>query len=287
MFRSQSLDNAIARQLSLTGGRLARAGLVTAMESAATVDLTGAAVLPELLATVNPASQPPAVRAMLTELGAWLTDGAARKKGAPGDAQYRHAGTVAAMDHLEPQLAQTLFGTVLRDLTLPNGGLDLVDGVPYGYSLLPMVFADTPNSRGAHLGSAYDSGYESYVVKALRLTRGAPVAAPFGPALSSRLCGGGLAACGAAVDKALQQTAIDLAAANGGITDPTRWTVRQPRRCRSVPARRRPDDAPVRRHRLPRPRPDRPAEPRLAEPPDLPAGGRVLGIALPGLSGFA
>jgi hypothetical protein len=161
---------------------------------------------------------------VLTELGAWLTDGAARKKGAPGDAQYRHAGAVAAMDHLEPQLAQALFGTVLRDLTLPNGGLDLVDGVPYGYSLLPMVFADTPNSRGAHLGSAYASGYESYVVKALRLMRGAPVAAPFGPALSSRLCGGGLAACGAPVDKALQQTAIDLAAANRG-TDPTRWTV--------------------------------------------------------------
>jgi hypothetical protein len=129
------------------------------------------------------------------------------------------------MDHLEPQLAQALFGTVLGDLTLPNGGLDLVDGVPYGYSLLPMVFAGTPNSRGAHLGSAYDSGYESYAVKALRLMRGAPVAAPFGPALSSRLCGGGLAACGAAVGKALQQTAIDLAAANGGITDPTRWTV--------------------------------------------------------------
>ena len=64
VFRSQSLDNAITRQLSLNGGHLTRAGLVTAMESAATVDLTGAAVLPELLATVNRASQPPAVRAM-------------------------------------------------------------------------------------------------------------------------------------------------------------------------------------------------------------------------------
>ena len=225
VFRSQSLDNAITRQLALNGGRLTRAGLVAAMESAATVDLTGAAVLPELLATVNPASQPPAIRAMLTELGAWLADGAGRKKAAPGDAEYRHAGAVAAMDHLEPQLAQALFGPVLSELTLPNGGLDIVDGVPYGYSLLPMVFADTPNSRGAHLGSAYDSGYESYVVKVLRLMRGAPVAAPFGPALSSRLCGGGLAACGTAVDSALQQTATDLAAANGGITDPSRWTV--------------------------------------------------------------
>ncbi|MEA2504307.1 MAG: hypothetical protein QOG36_1350 [Actinomycetota bacterium] len=225
VFRSQSLDRAIARQLSLKGGHLTRADLVSAMESAATVDLTGAAVLPELLATVNPASQPPPVQAMLTELGAWLADGAARKKAAPGDAQYRHAGAVAAMDHLEVQLAQALFGTVLGDLTLGNGGLDVVDGVPYDYARLPMVFADTPNSRGAHLGSAYDSGYESYVVKALRLMRGAPVAAPFGAALSFRLCGGGLAACGAAVATALQQTASDLAAANGGSTDPASWTV--------------------------------------------------------------
>jgi hypothetical protein len=209
----------------LNGGHLTRADLVSAMESAATVDLTGAAVLPELLATVNPASQPPEVRAMLTELGAWLADGAARKKAAPGDAQYRHAGAVAAMDHLEVQLAQALFGTVLGDLGLGNGGLDLVDGVPYDYALLPMVFADTPNSRGAHLGSAYDSGYESYVVKALRLVRGAPVAAPFGAALSSRLCGGGLPACGAALATALQQTASDLAAANGGSTDAAGWTV--------------------------------------------------------------
>ena len=115
VFRSQSLDNAITRQLSLNGGRLTRAGLVAAMESAATVDLTGAAVLPELLATVNPASQPPAIRAMLTELGAWLADGAGRKKAAPGDAEYRHAGAVAAMDHLEPQLAQA----AIRPLVLP------------------------------------------------------------------------------------------------------------------------------------------------------------------------
>jgi hypothetical protein len=129
------------------------------------------------------------------------------------------------MDHLEVQLAQALFGTVLGDLGLGNGGLDLVDGVPYDYALLPMVFADTPNSRGAHLGSAYDSGYESYVVKALRLVRGAPVAAPFGAALSSRLCGGGLPACGAALATALQQTASDLAAANGGSTDAAGWTV--------------------------------------------------------------
>ncbi len=225
VYRSQSLDAAIAQQLAAKGGHLARADLVAAMERAATVDLTGASVLPELLQSVDPATQPPAVRAMLTELGAWLADGAARKKAAPGDAQYRHAGAVAAMDHLEVQLVQALFGNVLSDPSLPNGGLDLVDGVPYDYSVLPMVFADTPNSRGARLGSAYDSGYESYAVKVLRQMRGAPVAAPFGPTLSARLCSGGLPACAGAVANALQQTAADLAAANGATTDPTRWSV--------------------------------------------------------------
>ncbi len=50
-----------------------------------------------------------------------------------------------------------------------------------------MPFVNTPNSGGAHLGSAFDGGYEGYLLKTLEQLRGQPVTAPFSSAITATL----------------------------------------------------------------------------------------------------
>jgi hypothetical protein len=82
---------------------------------------------------------------------------------------------------------------------------------------------NTPNSGGAHLGSAYDGGYEGYLSTTLQQLLGQTPADAFGPDITSRICGGGPATCGSSLDAALQKTYDALVTANGG-TDVASWT---------------------------------------------------------------
>ena len=50
------------------------------------------------------------------------------------------------------------------------------------------------------------------------------MAQPFPAAVTSQVCGGGLAACPAAIDRALAATYQALVTANGGSTDVAAWT---------------------------------------------------------------
>ncbi len=221
VYRSQSLDQAIGEQLAAHKGKITRANLVTAMESAATVDLDGRRVLPALLRYVDAASQPAGVRAMLARLDGWLATGAHRKKAAAGDSQYADAAGVAIMDELYPRLIRSLFDPIFA-----AGGVYDSDGLPYGYEKLPIDFSNTPNSRGQNLGSAYDDpAWEGYLVKLLAQLRGQHPDQPFPSAVLAHICGaGGQADCHAAVNRALRATYDGLVAANGGNTSVAGWT---------------------------------------------------------------
>jgi hypothetical protein len=88
-----------------------------------------------------------------------------------------------------------------------------------------MGFVNDPDNGGGHLGSAYDGGWEGYVVKALGQLTGQKVAQPFSPAVTAKLCGsGGLSKCGPTLDAALLSTYKALVKANGGSTDVASWT---------------------------------------------------------------
>jgi hypothetical protein len=220
-FRSQSLDDAIHAELAAHGGRIDQANLVTAMESAATVDLSATRVLPALLTFLGSRPQSAGVTAMVTQLRAWLANGAHRKKAAPGDAQYANAAAVAIMDELYPRLIAALFGPLLAG----GGVVNDLYGVPYSYQVLPMEFANTPNSNGAKLGSSYDGGYEGYLQTLLRQLHGTAVGDAFPAALTNRVCGArGAADCPSAVDVALRDTYAALVQANGGRTDVASFT---------------------------------------------------------------
>jgi hypothetical protein len=86
-----------------------------------------------------------------------------------------------------------------------------------------MQFVNTPNSGGAHLGSAYDGGYESYLVATLEQLLGRHPADGFGRPITSRECNGGPKTCHAAIDATLAKTYAALVSANGS-SDVASWT---------------------------------------------------------------
>ena len=121
-----------------------------------------------------------------------------------------------------PNLIRAFYDPILADGgsegVVSTGGATLP-----GYAKLPMQWVNTPNSGGAHLGSAYDGGYEGYLMSTFQQLLGQQPADGFGPELTSRECDGGPATCHASVDQALQTTYDALVKANGS-TDVASWT---------------------------------------------------------------
>jgi acyl-homoserine lactone acylase PvdQ len=216
VYRSQSLDEALTGQLAKHKGKLTRADLTQAMSTASTVDLSGRRVLPELLPYLAKVPLDAKSQQLVTRLRAWLATGAHRIKASAAATEYRDADAVAIMDELYPRLIRAIY-----DPLFAQGGLDDQDGLTFSYKVVPQRFADTPNARGSHLGSAYDGGWEGYLLTTLRQLRGVKVADGFGPAVTSRICSGG---CPAAIAKAFKDTAAALTTANGTATV-TSWTL--------------------------------------------------------------
>jgi len=215
VYRVQLLTDQIRHQFALHHGKITRADLVRAMETAATQDLDGVTILPALLDAIRGRHEPAGVRQMLAALRVWYSTGAHRILSAPGDAQYEQAAAVAISDQLTPAVIRAIFDPVFAAGGVTTGG----------YKVFPMGFVNEPFNGGARLGSAYDGGWEGYTIKALDQMTGKPVAQPFGPEVTSRLCGqGGLRHCGPALDAALKATYQAMVKANNGSVDVPLWT---------------------------------------------------------------
>ncbi|MBE7188407.1 penicillin acylase family protein [Jatrophihabitans endophyticus] len=214
VYRSIMLTAQLKHQLAIHHGKLQRADVVKAMETAASQDLDGVSVLPLLLRYVKGRSEPAGVQKMLGQLRTWVAAGAHRRKAAPSDTQYQHAAAVAISDELMPLLIEALYDPILKAGGLGSQGSNGGATSP-SYSALPMQFVNTPNSGGAHLGSAYDGGYESYLVSTLQQLLGKHPADGFGPEITSRECRGGPSTCHKAIDAALESAYTSLVTANG------------------------------------------------------------------------
>jgi hypothetical protein len=129
---------------------------------------------------------------------------------------------VAIADELVPNLIRALYDPILADGGLGSAGSNGGATAP-AYAALPMPFVNTPNSGGAHLGSSYDGGYESYLVATLEQLLGQSPADGFGPEITGRECAGGPSTCPVAVDAALRKTYTALVTANGS-SDVATWT---------------------------------------------------------------
>ncbi len=214
VYRSLSLDEAIAQQFAAHGGRITRANLVQAMSTASTVDLSGRRVVPELLPYLAKVPLDATGRQMVVRLQAWVANGAHRIKPSHTATQYTDQDAVAIMDELYPRLIRALF-----DPLFAKGGLYTQDGLDYGYQVVPQEFANTPHGiGGTKFGSAYDGGWESYLLTVLRQLNNTPVADAFPTPVVSRLCSTGPSSCPTTIAKAFQDTAAALTAANGTAT---------------------------------------------------------------------
>jgi acyl-homoserine lactone acylase PvdQ len=215
VYRVQMLTDQIRQQFALHHGKISRADLVKAMETAATQDLDGITILPALLNAVRGRHEPAGVVQMLAALKVWYSTGAHRMLASASDTQYEQAAAVAIMDQLTPAVIKAIF-----DPLFAAGGTS-----SNGYNVVPMGFVNEPYNGGSHLGSAYDGGWEGYTAKALDQLTGRSVGQPFSPAVAARLCGsGGLHQCGPALDAALASAYQALVKANGGATNVALWT---------------------------------------------------------------
>jgi acyl-homoserine lactone acylase PvdQ len=221
-YRSVLLDQQLRKQISAHPHDLTRAEVVQAMEAAASQDLDGVTLDKLLLSYVGDRSEPAGVRAMLAQLEAWDATGSHRLKANPGDEQYADHAAVAISDELVPNLIKAFYDGILADGG--SGGVVSTGGATLpGYATVPMQWVNTPNSGDSHLGSAYDGGYEGYLMSTLQQLLGQQPAEGFGPELTRHECDGGPATCHAAVDEALRTTYDALVAANG-TTDVSAWT---------------------------------------------------------------
>jgi acyl-homoserine lactone acylase PvdQ len=222
-FRSQMLVAQLKHQIAITHHQLTRADVVKAMETAASQDLDGLTVLPQLLSYEKARKQSAGVAQMLAVLAKWRASGAHRRRANPSAPLYRDHAAVAIMDELEPELIEAVYNKLLAAGGI--GGQGSTGGaVTSGYSILPMQFVNTPNSGDAHLGSAYDGGWEGYLQKTLQQLQGEHPLDPFTSVITSKWCGGGPATCGKAIGKALTEV-YDTLKRENGTADVAKWSV--------------------------------------------------------------
>jgi len=175
---------------------------VNAMEDGGTVDLDGSQLVSQLQAALNGAALSPQQSEALGILASWYSAGAHRRATAADPSQYVQGGAVAIMDALYPQLAHAIY-----DPWLSQSQFSLLTGI--------MGLNDAPSN--AHVGSAYDGGWEGYLQRALQQSMGT---ASFD--YSQSYCGS-LTACQQAARGALDAAIAQLSQAYGS-SDPTAWT---------------------------------------------------------------
>ncbi len=180
IYRSLSLEERVLYRLR-GGKKITKVGLVDAMQDAATVDVRGKQLLPELLAVLG---DDPAQRPTLALLREWLRNGAHRVDRARTGA-YTGQAAIAVFDAWYEDAARTVFRGAIGPLA----------------EAVPGRLDDHPRLG---LGSAFNGvGWYGYVDKDLRQVLGQKVAGRY----SRTYCGAGsLARCRADLRASLSRS---------------------------------------------------------------------------------
>jgi acyl-homoserine lactone acylase PvdQ len=200
-YRSDTLDSRIDAAIA-AGVPFNRARLVDAMEDAGTVDLRGETVLPLLLDALGdtaPAGADPRAQELRDRLETWVGTGGHRRD-FDNDGAYDDPQAPAIIDAWWEPLVRAMFD----------------DGTGNAVDNLSLLLHDAPQLG---LGSAFNGGVYSQVVKDLRQVLGRPVEAPW----TRTYCGADdLGACRDLLWDSLSQAAADLEAEFGS-SDPQDW----------------------------------------------------------------
>jgi acyl-homoserine lactone acylase PvdQ len=196
-YRSRLFDVRV-KPLVDAGGAV-RTDMIDAMEDAGTCDLRGQDVLPlllEVLGPLAPVGADPRDQEMHDRLAGWL-DHQTHRRDYDGDGQYDDPQSPAIMDAWWPRLSRAIFDT------------------ESGHAFDNLALSIDDANRTQHIGSAFQDGSYSIVIKDLRQALGIPVAG----SLSRIYCGGGdLQACREVLWQSMSDAAADLETEFG---DPT------------------------------------------------------------------
>lgn len=185
IYRSQLLSYSLEKELSKHGGKISLANLVSAMKNAATMDLTAFSELPLLLKVIRPQNNTEVQ--MISCLKNWEKWGFHRLKVNPFAQQYQYQCAIAISDQFLAVLDENLFSPLLN-----FAGVNFdASGTPVGFKGFSHDFVNAPGQ----LGSAYDGGFESYVVKLLDQIEGIKVDQKFPSAFLEKVCFSGIQNC--------------------------------------------------------------------------------------------
>ncbi|MEZ0077336.1 penicillin acylase family protein [Planotetraspora sp. GP83] len=179
---------------ALSSGTLDRSGVVKIMASAATTDLRGWKVLPNLLRVINSSAvADPALASAVSKLSAWASAGAKRAETSPGSKTYANADAIRIFDAWWPKLVRAEFKPGLGDGLYQSLINTLqINESPSGHQEDDKSnLATSANEAQTHKGSSFQYGWWGYVDKDIRAVLGDPVGAP----LPARFCGDTVAAC--------------------------------------------------------------------------------------------
>jgi acyl-homoserine lactone acylase PvdQ len=192
--RADLLDAPVRAALA-GSGRLDRAGTVKIMAEAATVDLRGRRVLPNLLRVIGSAPvTDPALGSAVSKLSAWASAGARRAETSAGAKAYANADAIRVFDAWWPRLVSAQFRPGLGDgLYQALVNALQINESPSGHQQGDVSNLPTSaNEAQAHKGSAFQFGWWGYVDKDVRAVLGDPESG----ALPRKYCGdGSVAGC--------------------------------------------------------------------------------------------
>jgi len=187
--RADLLDKPLKAGIA-AGTKYDRASLLKVVESAATTDLRGTDVLPDLLRVIDTATVTDSAQAAaIAKLRTWLAAGAHRQETSAGSKAYANADAIRIFDAWWPKLVQAAFQSGLGgDLFQSLVNAIQINESPSSGQTGPVSSLPTSaNESQAHKGSSFQYGWWGYVDKDLRATLGDSV-----PGWSTKYCGGGV-----------------------------------------------------------------------------------------------
>jgi acyl-homoserine lactone acylase PvdQ len=208
--RGDLLDKPLKAGIA-AGTKYDRAGLLKVVESAATVDLRGSEVLPELLRVIDTATVTDTTQAAaVAKLRTWLQGGARRVETAAGSKTYKDADAIRIFDAWWPKLVTAAFQANLGDDLFQSlvNALQINESPSAGQAGPVSSLPSSANSAQTHKGSSFQYGWWGWVDKDLRATLGDSV-----PGWSSKYCGGGtVSTCRSALLSSLSTAIAEPAA---------------------------------------------------------------------------
>lgn len=204
VYRSEMLGQRL--RVELADGPVNRGDLVDVMALAGTTDLRAQEVLPVLervMGSTAPAGLDPRTQRMWNLLRAWAADDLGHRRDHDADGAYEHPVAIAIMDAWWGGAPDATAETASN----PNASSQLVRAI-FGdrFATLGIPIANSPLT---HVGSAFNGGAGSHVVKDLRQVLDEPVRDPF----HTTYCGDGdLGACRQALWESLSAVAAELEA---------------------------------------------------------------------------